>query len=569
MSRPPREPDLEPGFASPTIVASRRLMGPNLQHAGLGAVLDVSLDDIATERNAALLSAWHSRVRTIAAALDWPDAHTTQRLYAGGASLFLSAPIDQLMTATEVTESAWLFAEFAVFGTQQPDEGAHDLAAISAVSVAEMQRAPDGSRPVVNLWFEAARRRLNVTFDEASITVGTGAGALEWPLDAVPSIDSINWSAVRDIPIVLVTGSNGKTTVVRMVAAMARAAGHTVGYTCTDGVWIGDAQVEAGDYSGPAGARRVLRDPSVTLAVLETARGGILRRGLALQHAAVAAVVTISADHFGEYGITDLAALADVKLVVARAVGERGTLVYNASIPVLEAAVRRRPGRSVGVVLSDDDPTQADLAQIPATLGGTATHNLLNAAIARAIAHELALGPAAFDALQRFGAQPGDNMGRLMVREVGGVTVVIDYAHNPQSVAALIHATSRLRATRRAIALGTGGDRDDQALFEIAKAAVDSGIIDLFIAKEMPRFLRGRAAGTISDVLLSALRSLGVAEERLIGSASDLDAVRAALAWARHGDLLLLGVHDQRDAVLALIDALAATDWQAGTPLPR
>jgi len=156
-----------------------------------------------------------------------------------------------------------------------------------------------------------------------------------------------------------------------------------------------------------------------------------------------------------------------------------------------------------------------------------------------------------------------------MVREVGGVTVVIDYAHNPQSVAALIHATSGLRATRRAIALGTGGDRDDKALFEIAKAAVDSGIIDLFIAKEMPRFLRGRAAGTISDVLLSALRSLGVAEVRLIGSASNLDAVRAALAWARHGDLLLLGVHDQRDAVLALIDALAAADWQAGTPLPR
>ena len=603
MSRPPREPDLESGFSSPTIVDSRRLMGPNLLHAGLGAVLDVTLDDATPDHNAALRTAWHERASAIADALDWPGTETAQRLYPGGASLFVTAPIDQLMTATEVTESALLFAEAHAAG----GEADADLSAILAFAHAELHRTPDGRRPLVELWDEAHRLGLNVTFDESRIFVGTGAGARGWPLDAVPRIDDIDWLTVRDVPIVLVTGSNGKTTVVRMVAAMARAAGHTVGYTCTDGVWIGDRQVESGDYSGPAGARRVLQDASVTLAVLETARGGMLRRGLAVQHANVAAIVTLSADHFGTYGITDLAALAGVKMIVARAVDDRGTLIYNADIPDLTGAATQLAGRTIGVSLkiqSENSETQnstaaerhshrksvallrlcssvlmqlidvdigmtaEQLAEIPATLNGTATHNMLNAAFALAIAHELELGPQATEALRHFGADPNDNTGRLMLRELGGITIVIDYAHNPQSVAALIDATAQIPAARRAITLGTGGDRDDVALRAIAKAAVDSGVIDLYIAKEMPKFLRGREPGSISGVVLDALQTLGVPDVQRVSARDDMSAVRFALNWARGGDLLLLTVHDQREAVLALVDTLVSLDWQAGNPLP-
>ena len=567
MSRPPRDPDLESGISSPSIVDSRRLMGPNLLHAGPGAVLDVTVDDATPDHNASLLTAWHERASAIADALDWPATETAQRLYPGGASLFVTAPIDQLMTATEVTESAWLFAEALAAGTEQGS----DLSAILAFADAEMRRTPDGRRPLPELWDEAHRRGLNVTFDESRIFVGTGAGATGWPLDAVPRIEDIDWLRVRDIPIVLVTGSNGKTTVVRMVAAMARAAGHTVGYTCTDGVWIGGAQVESGDYSGPAGARRVLQDATVTLAVLETARGGMLRRGLAVQYANVAAIVTLSADHFGTYGITDLAALADVKMIVARAVEARGTLIYNADIPELVSAVTQQSGRAVALkqfALLDLGMTAEDVAGIPATLHGTATHNMLNATIALAIAHELELGPAAKNALMQFGADPKDNMGRLMLRELGGITVVIDYAHNPQSVAALIDATAQIPAARRAITLGTGGDRDDVALRAIAKAAVDSGVIDLYIAKEMPKFLRGREPGSISGVVLDALETLGVPDVQRVSAPDDMSAVRLALNWARGGDLLLLTVHDQREGVLALVDTLVSLDWQAGSPLP-
>jgi cyanophycin synthetase len=381
MSRPPREPDFESGFSSPTIVDSRRLMGPNLMHSGLGAVLDVTLDDTTPERNARLLSAWHARAVFLADALYWPDVRTTQRVYAGGASLFVQAPIDQLMTATELCESAWVFAEAAEAGSADTD-GGESLASLGTFARTEAQGV------LRNIWNEAVRLGLNVTFDDTTLAVGTGEGCVVYAKNALPAVADIDWVALRDIPIVLVTGSNGKTTVVRMVAAMARAAGHTVGYTCTDGVWIGDSQVERGDYSGPAGARRVLQDPTVTLAVLETARGGILRRGLAVQRASVAAIVTLSADHFGGYGISDLASLADVKLVVAHAVSESGALVYNGAVPELRAAVEAYSGRVVSVRgdASDFAMTAAELAAIPATLNGTARHNVLNAAIAFTIA---------------------------------------------------------------------------------------------------------------------------------------------------------------------------------------
>src|SRR5690606_29892010 len=122
--------------------------------------------------------------------------------------------------------------------------------------------------------------------------------------------DDVPWSQLHTVPIALVTGSNGKTTTVRLIAAMARAHGWHTAHSCTDGLFLDGELLEGGDYSGPAGARTLLRHPATGAAILETARGGLLRRGLAVRHADVAVVTNVSPDHFGEYGIHDLAALA-------------------------------------------------------------------------------------------------------------------------------------------------------------------------------------------------------------------------------------------------------------------
>ncbi len=151
-------------------------------------------------------------------------------------------------------------------------------------------------------------------------------------------VEQVPWAELRDVPAAIVTGSNGKTTTVRLLAACARAHGWRDGYNCTDGMFVAGEQIESGDYSGPVGTRTVLRDARVEAAILETARGGILRRGLAADSARVAAVITnVRSDHFGEYGIHDLAGLADVKLVVASAIDDTGLLVLNADDPMLRS----------------------------------------------------------------------------------------------------------------------------------------------------------------------------------------------------------------------------------------
>ncbi len=165
----------------------------------------------------------------------------------------------------------------------------------------------------------AADRALPHFIDDNELTVGAGAGSRTFALGHLPAVNEVPWSELSDVPTAIVTGSNGKTTTVRLIAACARAHGWRAGYNCTDGVFIGEETLASGDYSGPAGARLVLRDRRTQAAILEAARGGILRRGLAVSRADVALVTNISSDHFGEYGIDDLDGLADAKLSVAAA----------------------------------------------------------------------------------------------------------------------------------------------------------------------------------------------------------------------------------------------------------
>jgi UDP-N-acetylmuramyl tripeptide synthase len=166
--------------------------------------------------------------------------------------------------------------------------------------------------------------------DEGELTLGTGVGGRSFGLANLPGAAQVPWDRLSDIPTVVVTGSNGKTTTVRLIAACARANGWRTAYNCTDGVFLDEEPLASGDYSGPAGACMVLRSPEAQAAIVETARGGILRRGIAVSQADAAVVTNVSSDHFGEYGIDDLAGLASTKLSVAAVVAPAGLLVLNA-----------------------------------------------------------------------------------------------------------------------------------------------------------------------------------------------------------------------------------------------
>ncbi|HXO20661.1 MAG TPA: Mur ligase family protein, partial [Thermoanaerobaculia bacterium] len=305
------------------LLDSRRLTGPNLLLDRAGAVVDVAL---APAEVPAAIELWRGCARRLLEAVGWEREKLAARRFPGGASLAFTAPIDALYAATEVNEAAWAMAEAAL---AKPSVAPADLEAVAALLRTAI--AAESNPALLALERAAAVHGVAFLADADCASVGLGAGSLAWPVRGLPDPAAVDWSRVRDVPVVLVTGTNGKTTTVRLLAAMLAVSGKVAGFTSTDRIEVGGKVLERGDYSGPGGARTLLRDPRVEAAVLETARGGILRRGLAVRSADAALVTNVAADHLGDLGVHDLRTLAEAKLVVARAVPPRGRLVLPAA----------------------------------------------------------------------------------------------------------------------------------------------------------------------------------------------------------------------------------------------
>jgi cyanophycin synthetase len=562
--------------------------------------------------DAALIAAWHARVERAGARLGWRNRQAVARQHAGGVSLAISAPIDQLFLATEVNEWALCAAlverdpvrwgnleEVWVAEALQANGNAANPAAQmppvieESAALLRFERLSSlEAQPKLRALLDAAQKRaLPHVLDESELTLGAGAGGRNFPLTALPNIDDVPWQELRDIPTALVTGSNGKTTTVRLIAACARSHGWHAGYNCTDGVFLDDEALALGDYSGPAGARMVMREPRTQAAILETARGGILRRGIAVSQAAAAVITNVSSDHFGEYGIYDLAGLAQVKLAVAAAIGPGGLLVLNADDAQLRAQagelVRRfgrcpplgwfsasadqrmlRELRSRGAstcgpregrLYLDHGGAEHDLGLIsamPLSMGGVAAYNIANMAGAALAAAALGIAPAAIAAvLAEFGSKLEDNPGRMMRFKVGEVTVLLDYAHNPDGLRGFLTVADHLRgAGRLGLLLGQAGNRKDADIKELAQVAAEFHPA-LIVVKEDEAHLRGRALQEIPRIIRAELKRLGFPDSALPMVNSEVEAVRYALEWARSGDVLALPVHSAaaRTAVVALL----------------
>jgi cyanophycin synthetase len=569
------------------ILDSRRLTGPGLMLDGPGAVLDVRIEDSQTSR---ARTAWEHAAQRLLQAVGWQDQRLATRTFAGGISLALTAPIDGLYAATELNERAWVAASAEIEGSKPPDFRA---AVASLLDDIETERNP----VLAGLFHQARTRGLTFLSGEDLVSVGSGKGALMWQVAALPDLAEVEWAEASDIPVALVTGSNGKTTVARMIGAMVEAAGRVPGITSTDGVTVGETVLEEGDFAGPSGARMVLRHGEVETAILETARGGILRRGLPVERADVAVITNIADDHLGEFGIESLPDLADTKLVVAKVLGSSGTLILNADDPLLverSSAIRsrlswfslaptspvvalhlERGGTAVVVdeemvVLAEADRRTplVSVAEIPITFRGTAVFNVANALAAAAAGAALGIHPGTLSsALRRFGHDLEDNPGRANLVELGGARILLDFAHNPHGWSALVGVARTLPADRRLILVGQAGDRNDEAIRALARAAWELEP-DHVVVKDMVGYLRGRAPGEVPSLLADEFSRLGLPEAALSRAGPEISGVRAALEWARPGDLLVLAVHEDRRAVLGLLDQLAANDWQAGDPLP-
>ncbi len=528
------------------------------------------------ETSAALCAGWSAGVREMRARLGWDDAEVVIDIHRTGASLAMAAPQDVLYTTTEINEWAWQRVAPGVENHALPHAPGHPaswddtLAEQTLLRLAAAERNPRA----MALMQRAAERGLPAFFDDDGLTVGAGAGGVTWSVDELP--DDAPWDKLHDIPTVLVTGSNGKTTSVRLLARLFAEAGKVAGFNCTDGVFVGGECIAQGDYSGPNGARRVLRDTRVHAAVLETARGGILRRGLAVRHASAALVTNVSADHFGEYGVHDLSDLVDAKLVVARAVQADGVLVLNADDPLLVeksaalacplawfslddghpvlVAHRHAGGATCGVAggvmtlsLRARSHPLGDVAAMPLTLDASARYNIANLAGAALLAATQGLAPTLIaDVLSRFGRLRNDNPGRLERWHIEGADILLDYAHNPDGLAGLLAVAARLRQQRGArlgLLLGQAGNRDDDAIRDLARTAA-AVTPDLIVLKDLDGYTRGRRAGEVPEILRDQLLAQGQSAASMQTILPEVEAAQAILAWSRPGDVLVLPVHN-------------------------
>jgi cyanophycin synthetase len=384
-----------------------------------------------------------------------------------------------------------------------------------------------------------------------------------------------------DIPVISVTGTNGKTTTVRLLAHIVRTAGRSVAYSSTDGVYRDEELVESGDYSGFGGAAMALaQKPDV--AVLEIARGGILLRGIGVQHNDVAVVTNVSADHLDLHGIHTLDQLAEVKATITRITRPRGWDVLNADDPRVLSMRRVSSGRVWLFSLDSDHPairtvlaeggralTVLDgritalerssarplvrLEDVPVTIAGLSSHNIQNAMAAAAAALAIGLPERAVArGLRSFVLDPERNPGRANLFSLDDRVVVVDYAHNEAGMMGLTEICEGLCTPAREVwmAICAAGDRRDDIIHAFAYRAARGS--DHIAVAELPRYLRGRDPGELVERLRAGAIDGGAADVPVFP-----DEVHALEWMARDsspGDVVAVTALGQRPEIFAWLE---------------
>ena len=477
---------------------------------------------------------------------------------------------------------------------------ASTVAAAAALAVRRLHHALDLAEPRIRTRHSFDRRRTAIAFIWRRRTISQAIGAAAARLALGRSTDRREVAGLRAmavgplahlprprIPIIAITGTNGKSTTTRLIAHIASRAGRTVGMTNSDGIYVRGELVEAGDWTGFGGASRVLAEPGLDLAVLETARGGILLRGIGYAANDVSVVTNVSADHLGLQGIDTVDELADVKAAIVRITKRDGWAVLNADDP--RAWGMRRETRAGIYAFSLDGRTAeveaaldrggraavlergwivlrgagrrprrlAEASELPVTFAGLAQYNVANALAAAAACDALGLTTRQIGAgLRSFGLDARTNPGRLNVFERSGIFAIVDFAHNEAGLTGLMgvaRAVARRRKVR--LAVGTAGDRTDEILNRLG---VIAGAADDLVIAEKEHYLRGRQLEEMNELLRAGAREGGYGGD-IPSRTSEVDALEYLLGRSRRGDVCVVMAHVERQE---LVDLLASKGFE-------
>ncbi len=412
----------------------------------------------------------------------------------------------------------------------------------------------------------------------------------------------------RRIPAISISGTNGKSTVSRLITHILMAAGRRVGTTTSDGVLVDERMVEPGDWTGPAGARQILRRSDIGVAVLETARGGIVLRGMGYESNDASVLTNVSSDHLDLQGIHTLPELAEVKSTICRITKPSGWVVLNGDDPLVAAVSRRvkahvalfsiAPGPPPAVVqrhlakggraylvrdgwLTEVEADRAsrivEIARVPITIGGLARHNVANSLAAAGGARGMGATLAQVkDGLLDFAPSAERSPGRLNMFRLGARIVIVDFAHNEAGIAAVMDVAEGIaagaagRTAPITAIIGTAGDRPDDTLRGIGRIAAQRA--QRIAIKETLKYLRGRTPGSVVGELLAGVKAGGGAVGDVPVYPSETAALRAELngasgaAGAAHGRgrgadaprVIVLLCHEEREEVFDLLETLGA-----------
>jgi cyanophycin synthetase len=408
--------------------------------------------------------------------------------------------------------------------------------------------------------------------------------------------------ADRRVPVVSISGTNGKSTVTRLITHVLLLAGRHVGTTTSDGVLVDERMVDPGDWTGPGGAHQILARSDLDVAVLETARGGIVLRGVGYESNEASVLTNVSSDHLDLQGIHTLPELAEVKATICRITKPDGWVVLNADDPLVAAVARRvkanvalftlhghesavvrrhreRGGRAYlvrdGLMVEAEGSKETaivDVVRVPITIGGLARHNVANALAAAGGARGLGATIAQVrDGFTSFAPTAERSPGRLNLFRVGARIVIVDFAHNEAGVGAVLDVAQGIaagaagRAVPITAIIGTAGDRPDDTLRGIGRIAAERA--QRVAIKQTLRYLRGRTAeAVVGELMVGIVAGGGVAADVPIYD-SETEALKAELngaAGGSHGGrsdsarVIVLMCHEDRDGVFELLARLGA-----------
>jgi cyanophycin synthetase len=379
------------------------------------------------------------------------------------------------------------------------------------------------------------------------------------------------YGSKHSVPIVSVTGTNGKTTTTRMISHILKTRGMRVGMTTTDGIYIDDNCIMKGDTTGPASAKMLLTDKSIDVAVLETARGGIIRSGLGYDLADIGVLTNISEDHIGLDGVNSLEDMLHVKSLIIEAVKSNGHVVLNADDQmVVQAAGHSKASiiyfslqednlivhkhisdGGIAVFLKDNYITLAtgngllkslSIIQVPSVYGGKLKYNIENCLAAFSAAYALNIPLQIIErALTSFYCNEIHNPGRFNIFNIRDFRVVVDYGHNLAGYASITEAVKKMGGSRLIGIIGAPGDRSDSSIHSMGKIAGKS--FHQIIIKE-DRVLRGRQAGEVSHLLMKGVLSSGLPKHAVTMIRNEDEALRAAIQNAAAGDIIVVFYED-------------------------